>query len=244
MSALEIKELSVSVEGKVVLHGFSLLIPSGEVHALMGPNGAGKSSLANAIAGHPSYKIERGDILFNGSSIVDLLPDERARLGIFLSFQYPAELPGVSVANFIRAAVEARSKEHVSATEFYKKLYECMDFLHIDRSFTSRSMNVGFSGGEKKRFEILQMLMLRPTCALLDEIDSGLDVDALKIVAEGFNSMRSAGMSALLITHYRRLLHHIVPDAVHVIGGGHVVRSGGLELVDSLERGGYQSVGT
>ncbi|MDR0679668.1 MAG: Fe-S cluster assembly ATPase SufC [Puniceicoccales bacterium] len=244
MSTLEINGLNVSVEGRMILRDFSLLIPGGEVHALMGPNGAGKSSLANAIVGHPHYEIESGDILFDGASIIELPPDERARLGIFLSFQYPAELPGISVANFMRAALQARSKEHVSATKFYKKLYECMDLLRIDRSFTSRSMNVGFSGGEKKRFEILQILMLQPTCILLDEIDSGLDIDALKIVAKGFNSFRGGGISALVITHYKRLLQHIVPDVVHIMDGGRIVRSGGLRLVDSLEESGYQSVGT
>ncbi|MDR3273875.1 MAG: Fe-S cluster assembly ATPase SufC [Puniceicoccales bacterium] len=244
MSVLDIRKLTVSVESKTVLCEFSLIIPSGEVHALMGPNGAGKSSLANTIAGHPHYKIESGDILFDGKSVIGLSPDERARLGIFLSFQHPAELSGVSVANFIRAAIQARSDGHISATEFYKQLYECMDLLHMDRSFTSRSMNVGFSGGEKKRFEILQMLMLRPTCILLDEIDSGLDIDALKIVAEGFNSLRGGGISALVITHYGRLLRHIVPDVVHIIENGRITRSGDLELVDSLEEGGYQNVKT
>jgi Fe-S cluster assembly ATP-binding protein len=243
MGALVVKNLTISVDGKIVLRDFSVLIPDGEVHALMGQNGAGKSSLANAIAGHPHYKIEAGDILFSGKSVVGLPPDERARLGIFLSFQNPAELPGVSVANFMRAAMQARSREHLSATEFYRNLHACMDLLRIDRSFTSRSMNVGFSGGEKKRFEILQMLMLRPTCILLDEIDSGLDIDALKIVAEGFNSLRGAGVSALVITHYRRLLQCIVPDAVHIIEKGRITRSGGLELADLLEEGGYQNVG-
>ena len=235
--------MTVSVEGKVVLRDFSLLIPGGEIHALMGKNGAGKSSLANAIAGHPRYRIESGDILLGGESIVGLPPDERARLGVFLSLQHPAELPGVSVANFMRAAVQARSKEHLSATEFYKNLYACMDFLRIDRNFTSRSVNVSFSGGEKKRLEILQMLMLKPTCILLDEIDSGLDIDALKIVAEGFNSLRSKEVSALVITHYRRLLQYVIPDAVHIMEEGRITCSGGLELVDSLEEGGYQNVG-
>jgi Fe-S cluster assembly ATP-binding protein len=193
MGALVVKNLTVSVDGKIVLRDFSLLIPDGEVHALMGQNGAGKSSLANAIAEHPRSKIEAGDILFGGKSVASLPPDERARLGIFLSFQHPAELPGVSVANFIRAAMQARSKENLSAMGFHKNLHAYMDLLRIDHGFTSRSMNVGFSGGEKKRFEVLQMLMLRPTCILLDEIDSGLDIDALKIVAEGFNSLRGGG---------------------------------------------------
>ncbi|MDR2720963.1 MAG: Fe-S cluster assembly ATPase SufC [Puniceicoccales bacterium] len=243
MSTLAIKNLTVSVDSRIVLHNFSLLIPGGEIHALMGQNGAGKSSLANAIVGHPRYKVESGDILLNGKSVVSLPPDARARLGVFLSFQHPVEIPGVSVANFMRAAVQARSKEHLSATEFYKSLYAYMDFLQIDRTFTSRSMNVGFSGGEKKKLEILQILMLKPTCILLDEIDSGLDIDALKIVAKGFNSLQGEGVSTLIITHYKRLLQCIVPNAVHIIEKGRIACSGGLELIDSLEESGYQNVG-
>ncbi len=242
MKVLDIQNLSVKVKDKTILNNFSLSLFSGKIHVLMGRNGAGKSSLANVIAGHPDFEISSGDILFYDRSILSLSPDVRARAGIFLSFQTPIELPGISVANFIREALQARLGNRISGVEFYKKLYSYMDFLHLDRSITNRSMNVGFSGGEKKRLEILQMLMLQPKCVILDEIDSGADVDALKLLAAGINKMRGEDFSALIITHYKRLLDHIVPDVVHIINNGTVVKTGGLELVDQVEKLGYMNI--
>ena len=218
-----------------------LAVPAGEVHAVMGPNGTGKSSLSKAIAGHPDYKIESGDVLMNGESLVGLPPDEIARKGFFLAFQYPVSIPGVSIANFIRACLSARlpEGETINAVEYYKELYSKMDELKMSRSFTSRSVNDGFSGGEKKRCDILQMLMLKPKFAILDETDSGLDIDALRIVSEGVNAARSPGIGMLLITHYHRLLEYIKPDKVHVMSGGKIVKSGGAELAVELEQKGY-----
>ena len=241
MQGLEIKNLVVSVGGKNVVDGLSLAVPAGEVHAIMGPNGTGKSSLSKAIAGHPDYKIESGDVLMNGESLVGLPPDEIARKGIFLAFQYPVSIPGVSIANFIRACLSARlpEGETINAVEYYKELYSKMDELKMSRSFTSRSVNDGFSGGEKKRCDILQMLMLKPKFAILDETDSGLDIDALRIVSEGVNAARSPSIGMLLITHYHRLLEYIKPDKVHVMSGGKIVKSGGAELAVELEQKGY-----
>ncbi|CDE84775.1 feS assembly ATPase SufC [Coraliomargarita sp. CAG:312] len=241
MQGLEIKNLVVSVGGKNVVDGLSLAVPAGEVHAVMGPNGTGKSSLSKAIAGHPDYKIESGDVLMNGESLVGLPPDEIARKGFFLAFQYPVSIPGVSIANFIRACLSARlpEGETINAVEYYKELYSKMDELKMSRSFTSRSVNDGFSGGEKKRCDILQMLMLKPKFAILDETDSGLDIDALRIVSEGVNAARSPGIGMLLITHYHRLLEYIKPDKVHVMSGGKIVKSGGAELAVELEQKGY-----
>lgn len=241
MQGLEIKNLVVSVGGKNVVDGLSLAVPAGEVHAIMGPNGTGKSSLSKAIAGHPDYKIESGDVLMNGESLVGLPPDEIARKGFFLAFQYPVSIPGVSIANFIRACLSARlpEGETINAVEYYKELYSKMDELKMSRSFTSRSVNDGFSGGEKKRCDILQMLMLKPKFAILDETDSGLDIDALRIVSEGVNAARSPGIGMLLITHYHRLLEYIKPDKVHVMSGGKIVKSGGAELAVELEQKGY-----
>ena len=241
MRGLEIKNLTVEVAGRKVVDGMNLTIPAGEVHAIMGPNGTGKSSLSKAIAGHPEYPITSGEVLLDGENLVGLSPDEIARKGFFLGFQYPVEVSGVSIANFIRACLSARlpEGETLNPVEYYKKLHSKMESLKMDRSFTTRSVNDGFSGGEKKRCDILQMLMLEPKFAVLDEVDSGLDIDALKIVSEGVNSARSPERGMLLITHYHRLLEYIKPDAVHVMSGGKIVRSGGAELAVELEQKGY-----
>lgn len=244
MSSLEIRDLHVAIGEKPIVKSLSLTINPGEVHAIMGPNGTGKSTLAKAIAGHPDYTITQGDVLLGGKSILEQEPDERARAGIFLAFQYPSEIPGVSIANFLRAAVQARmgEGEELDATAYYKRLYQKMDLLKIDRKFTSRSVNEGFSGGEKKRCEILQMAMLEPRFALMDETDSGLDIDALRIVAEGVNTLRGPGLGVMLITHYQRLLEHIVPDFVHVMYDGRIVKSGDKSLALELESRGYDWV--
>jgi len=240
-ASLEIKNLNVSIGNKQIIQDFSLTIPKGEVHAIMGPNGTGKSTLAKALAGHPDYEITSGDALMDGESIIDMEVDERSRAGLFLAFQYPMEIPGVSIANFIRAARNARlpEGEELNAPAYYKELYEKMDTLKIDRKFTSRSINEGFSGGEKKRCEILQLAMLNPKYAILDETDSGLDIDALKIVSEGVNALRGPGLGALVITHYQRLLDYIVPDKVHVMYDGRIVKSGDKSLALELESKGY-----
>jgi Fe-S cluster assembly ATP-binding protein len=244
MSQLEIKDLRVSIGEKPIVNGLTLTIRQGEVHAIMGPNGTGKSTLAKAIAGHPDYTITGGDVLLDGKSILELEPDERARSGVFLAFQYPSEIPGVTIANFLRAAQQARlaEGEELDATAYYKRLYSKMDLLKIDRKFTSRAVNEGFSGGEKKRCEILQMAMLEPAFALMDETDSGLDIDALRIVAEGVNALRSEKLGVLMITHYQRLLNYIVPDFVHVMYGGKIVKSGDKDLALELEAKGYDWV--
>ncbi|MBL9190275.1 MAG: Fe-S cluster assembly ATPase SufC [Opitutaceae bacterium] len=244
MSSLVIQDLHVAIGEKQIVKGFSLTINSGEVHAIMGPNGTGKSTLAKAIAGHPDYTITGGDVLLDGQSILAQEADERARAGLFLAFQYPSEIPGVSIANFLRAAVQARMAEgeEIDATGYYKRLYSKMDLLKIDRKFTSRSVNDGFSGGEKKRCEILQMAMLEPKFALMDETDSGLDIDALRIVADGVNVMRGPNLGVLMITHYQRLLDHIVPDHVHVMWDGRIVKSGDKSLALELEAKGYDWV--
>ena len=244
MSSLEIKNLSVAIGEKEIVKGLALLIKSGEVHAIMGPNGTGKSTLSKAIAGHPDYTITGGDVLLDGESILARQADERARAGIFLAFQYPSEIPGVSIANFLRAAQQARlaEGEELDASAYYKRLYAKMDMLKIDRKFTSRSVNEGFSGGEKKRCEILQMAMLEPKFALMDETDSGLDIDALRIVADGVNTLRGPNLGVLMITHYQRLLNYIVPDYVHVMWDGHIVKSGDKSLALELEAKGYDWV--
>lgn len=241
MRGLEIKNLVVSVADKRVVDGMNLTVPAGEVHAIMGPNGTGKTSLSKAIAGHPDYKIESGEVLLNGENIVGLQPDEIARKGFFLAFQYPVAITGVSIANFIRACLSARlpKGETLNPVEYYKELYAKMDELKIPRNFTTRSVNDGFSGGEKKRCDILQMLMLKPSLAILDETDSGLDIDALRIVSEGVNTARGENIGMLLITHYHRLLEYIKPDKVHVMSGGKIVKSGGAELALELEEKGY-----
>lgn len=244
MNALEIKNLNVSIEGQAILKDFSLTIPKGEVHALMGPNGTGKSTLAKVMAGHEDYEVESGSITLDGENILGEEPDAIAHAGLFLAFQYPLEIPGVSIANFIRAARAARlpEGETINAVEYYKELYEKMDALKMDRKFTARSLNDGFSGGEKKRCEILQMSMLNPAYCVMDETDSGLDIDALKTVSEGVNLMRGPERGFLVITHYQRLLDYIVPDVVHVMFDGRIVHSGPAELARELEAKGYDWV--
>ena len=244
--SLTIENLHASVDGNEILKGLNLEIPAGEVHAIMGPNGSGKSTLSKIIAGHDDYEVTEGRVLLDGVDIAELEVDERSRAGIFLAFQYPAEVPGVSNANFLRSALQARlpEGEEIDAVAFYKDMYAKMDELEMNRKFTSRSVNEGFSGGEKKRNEILQMIMLDPRYCLLDETDSGLDIDALKVVAKGVNSMRSDSRGFLVITHYQRLLDYIKPDHVHVMADGQIVKSGGAELALELEESGYDFLKT
>ena len=242
--SLEIKNLHASVDGTEILKGLSLTVPAGEVHAIMGPNGSGKSTLAKVMAGHDDYEVSGGEVLLDGKNLLDMEIDERSREGLFLAFQYPSEIPGVSNANFLRAALQARlpDGEEIDAVAFYKDMYKKMDGLGIDRKFTGRSVNEGFSGGEKKRNEILQMIMLEPKYAVLDETDSGLDIDALKVVSEGVNQMRSPDRGFLVITHYQRLLDYIVPDHVHVLSDGEIIKSGDKSLALELEEKGYDWV--
>jgi Fe-S cluster assembly ATP-binding protein len=240
MNQLEIRDLWASIDGEMILKGVNLVLPKGQVHALMGPNGAGKSTLGKILAGDPEYQVEKGDILLDGESILDLSPDERARRGLFLAFQYPVEVPGVTMANFLRLALQARLGREVGVAEFWTKVKKALELLDWDEGYLSRYLNEGFSGGEKKRNEILQLLVLEPTYAILDETDSGLDIDALKVVARGVNAMRGAGFGALVITHYQRLLNYIVPDRVHVMMDGRVVAEGGPELALELEARGYE----
>ena len=244
MNELEIKNLHVEVDGKEILRGVNLTVSKGEIVALMGPNGAGKSSLGYAIMGHPSYKITAGEIIFKGENVTKLPTNERANRGIFLSFQYPSEVPGVSMANFLRTAVNSgRDKKNpVPVGEFVKQLKETMKMLKIDESFMHRYLNEGFSGGEKKRAEILQMAMLKPQMAILDETDSGLDVDSLKVVAEGINSLMNPELGVLLITHYQRILNYLKPNKVYIMMAGKVAASGGEELVQQIESQGYESI--
>jgi len=240
--SLSIHNLHATLEdGTEILKGVTLDVPKGEVHAIMGPNGSGKSTLSKVIAGHEGYTVTDGQITIDEEDISEMAIDERSRAGIFLAFQYPAEVPGVSNANFIRAALQARlpKGEDIDAVAYYKNLYAKMDLLEMDRKFTARAVNDGFSGGEKKRNEILQMMMLEPKYCILDETDSGLDIDALKIVAKGVNAMRSPERGMLLITHYQRLLDYIKPDRVHVMAEGRIVKSGGPELALELEKHGY-----
>jgi len=244
MSSLIIKDLHVSIGEKEIIRGLTLEIPKGEVHAVMGPNGSGKSTLSKAIGGHPDYTITNGEVLLDGENILGLGPDERSRKGLFLAFQYPMEIPGVSNANFLRAALQARlpEGEELEATDYYAQLYAEMDKLEMARTFTARSVNEGFSGGEKKRNEILQMAMLKPSYAILDETDSGLDIDALRVVSAGVNAQRGPNLGVLVITHYQRLLDYIVPDYVHVMVEGRIVQSGGKELALELEEKGYDFI--
>ena len=244
MNYLEIKDLRAQIEDKEILQGLNLTIPKGEVHAIMGPNGSGKSTLSKVLAGHDDYEVSSGSALLDGKEILGMEPDAISRLGLFLAFQYPLEVPGVSIANFIRAALQGRLAENetLDAVGYYKDLYARMDELGIDRKFTSRSVNEGFSGGEKKRCEILQMAMLKPKYCILDETDSGLDIDALKIVAKGVNQMRNPDRGILVITHYQRLLEYIVPDKVHVMWEGGIALTGDKELALELEAKGYDWV--
>jgi Fe-S cluster assembly ATP-binding protein len=245
MSEIEIRNLHAGIEGKEILNGVNLTVRQGEVHALMGPNGTGKSTLAYVLMGHPNYEVSDGEVIFAGQNILELDPDERARMGLFLAFQYPIAIPGVSVANFLRTAVNARRKAEnpddkgVPIPEFRDMLKERMDLLKMDHSFAGRYLNEGFSGGEKKRAEILQMAALQPEIAILDETDSGLDIDALRIVSDGVNALRGADLGVLVITHYQRILNYIKPDYVHIMIGGKIVESGGPELALRLEEQGY-----
>jgi Fe-S cluster assembly ATP-binding protein len=245
MAELAIHNLHVSIEGKEILKGVNLTVNSGEVHALMGPNGNGKSTLAYTIMGHPSYTVTEGEVCFEGKNLIELEPDERSRLGIFLAFQYPVAIPGVSVANFLRTALNSRRKtthpedKGIPIPEFRKLLRERMELLKMDPAFAGRYLNDGFSGGEKKRNEILQMATLKPSIAILDETDSGLDIDALRIVSEGVNTLRGPDLGVLVITHYQRILNYIKPDYVHILMDGRIAETGGPELALSLEEHGY-----
>jgi Fe-S cluster assembly ATP-binding protein len=240
MAELEIRGLTVEIEGKEILKGLDLSVAKGETHALMGPNGSGKSTLAYAIMGHPSYEITNGTVLMKGEDITEMSPDERAQLGLFLAMQYPTEIPGVSLTNFLRTAINATRDEDVPVRQFMQSLRSEMSQLDMNADFLSRNVNEGFSGGEKKRFEILQMAMLKPEIAVLDETDSGLDVDALKSVSEGVNRLRGPDLGVLIITHYTRILRYITPDHVHVMFEGRIVQSGGAELAEELEDKGYE----
>jgi Fe-S cluster assembly ATP-binding protein len=240
--SLEIQNLHVRIEEREILHGVDLKVSKGETHALMGPNGSGKSTLANTIMGNPNYEVTKGRIVFNGEDMTEADPDKRARAGLFLAFQYPATIPGVSVANFLRLAVNARRDEPMKVKDFGKYMRENVDLLKIDPSFVSRYLNEGFSGGEKKRAEILQLAMLKPEIAVLDETDSGLDIDALRIVSDGVNALSGPGMGSLIITHYTRILNYVRPQFVHIMLDGRIVREGGPELADKLEEHGYDFI--
>ncbi len=245
MSQLEIKDLHVSIDGKEILQGVDLVAKPGEIHAIMGPNGTGKSTLAYTLMGHPNYKVTKGEVLFKGKNILELEADERSRLGLFLAFQYPVAVSGVTVANFLRTAINARRRasnkddKGMPIPEFRKMLKEKMDLLKMDQAFAGRYLNEGFSGGEKKRAEILQMAALKPEFAILDETDSGLDIDALRIVSDGVNALTGPDLGVIVITHYQRLLNYIKPHFVHVMMGGRIVESGGPDLALSLEEHGY-----
>ena len=236
---LEVRNLHVAVGGKPILKGVNLTVRRGEIHALMGPNGSGKSTLSYALMGHPAYTVTSGNILMDGQSILELSPDERAKLGLFLAFQYPVAVPGVSVVNFLRASLRSIRGREMPVREFRRVLKEKMDLLGMDDSFAGRYVNDGFSGGEKKRLEILQMAMIQPAVAVLDETDSGLDIDALRTVAEGISRLSGPHMGVLVITHYQRILNHVRPDYVHVLADGRIVKSGGSDLAQALEVQGY-----
>jgi Fe-S cluster assembly ATP-binding protein len=240
---LEIRDLHATVDGNEILKGIDLTVNKGEVHAIMGPNGSGKSTLAKILAGHPAYHVTRGEVLFEGQNLLELPPDERAREGVFLAFQYPVEIPGVSNAQFLRMAYNEKMKhleqEELDPLEFKDLLKERAKIVEMDASFMNRSVNEGFSGGEKKRNEILQMAVLEPKLAVLDETDSGLDIDALRVVSGGVNKLRKPDNAIILVTHYQRLLNYIIPDVVHVLSGGRIVKSGGKELAQELEAKGY-----
>ena len=244
MATLEIKDLHVEIDGKEILKGVNLTINTNEVHAIMGPNGTGKSTLASAIMGHPKYEVTQGEVLIDGENVLEMEVDERAKAGLFLAMQYPAEISGVTNADFLRSAINARREEgdEISLMKFIRELDKTMEFLEMPEEMGQRYLNEGFSGGEKKRNEILQMMMIKPTFGILDEIDSGLDIDALKVVSKGINEMRGEGFGCLMITHYQRLLNYITPDHVHVMMQGKVVKSGGAELAHRLEAEGYEWV--
>ena len=238
-NGLIIKDLHVSIDGKQILKGLNLTVNPGEVSALMGPNGSGKSTLAYALIGHPNYKIDSGNIFYNGENIIEMPVDQRARKGLFLSFQYPSEISGVTVSNFLRTALNAKTGKNLSIMDFHKLLKDKMNLLKMKDEFARRYLNEGFSGGEKKRAEILQMAVLQPSMAILDETDSGLDIDALKAVADGVNHLMNPSLGVLIITHYKRILNYIKPDTVHVMIDGRIVKSGHSELVHELEKRGY-----
>jgi Fe-S cluster assembly ATP-binding protein len=248
MTELRIENLHVTIEDKQIIKGLNLTVRRGEVHAIMGPNGTGKSTLAYAVMGHPKYEITQGDIFLNGKSILDLAPDERSRAGVFLAFQYPVSIPGVTVANFLRTALNARRRhsdppqEDISVLDFRKMLKSKMDLLEMEYSFGGRYLNEGFSGGEKKRTEVLQLAVLQPKFAILDETDSGLDIDAIRIVSEGVNALKGPNMGVMVITHYQRILNYIQPDFVHIMYDGRIVESGSQELSLILEEQGYDWV--
>jgi Fe-S cluster assembly ATP-binding protein len=239
---LKIEDLHVEIDGQEIVKGLDLEVGKGEIHAIMGPNGSGKSTLANVLMGHPRYEVTGGSITFQDEDVFELEPDERAKLGMFLAFQYPSEVPGVSVANFLRTAVNSVREEELSPMEMYRLLQEKMGIMQMNPKFAERYLNEGFSGGEKKRNEILQMLMLDPKLAIMDETDSGLDIDALQVVAKGVNELRGPEFSAVIITHYQRILRYIEPDHVHVMLDGRLVTSGGMELAEELEEKGYDWV--
>lgn len=244
MATLEIKDLHVAIEDKEILKGVNLTLKTGEIHAIMGPNGTGKSTLSAAIMGNPNYEVTQGEILLDGENLLEMEVDERARAGLFLAMQYPSEIPGITNAEFMRAAINAKRDEDnkISVMEFLKKLDKKMELLNMPEEMAERYLNEGFSGGEKKRNEILQLLMLEPTFAILDEIDSGLDIDALKVVAKGVNEMRGGDFGALIITHYQRLLNYITPDVVHIMMDGRVVLTGNADLAKRLEAEGYAGI--
>ncbi|SDM15932.1 Fe-S cluster assembly ATPase SufC [Sediminibacillus halophilus] len=241
-STLEIKDLHVSIEDQEILKGVNLTIKGGEFHAVMGPNGTGKSTLASAIMGHPKYEITQGSVLLDGEDVLEMEVDERAKAGLFLAMQYPSEISGVTNSDFLRSSINARREEgdEISLMKFIKEMDEAMDYLEMDKNMAQRYLNEGFSGGEKKRNEILQLMMIKPEIAILDEIDSGLDIDALKVVSKGINKLRDENFGCLIITHYQRLLNYITPDKVHVMMQGKVVKSGGPELAQRLEAEGYE----
>jgi Fe-S cluster assembly ATP-binding protein len=240
MAELKIENLHVSAEDKQILKGVDLCVRSGEIHALMGPNGSGKSTLANVVMGHPNLEITQGRILFDGNDITEAAPDERALAGLFMAFQYPVAIPGVTVAKYLRTVMNARREEPISLKDFRKTVEAAMELAHVPKEFSSRYLNDGFSGGEKKRMEILQLSLLKPALAVLDETDSGLDIDALRTVAEGVNAVaKETGMGALIITHYQRILHLVEPSHVHIMFDGRIVKEGGPELVTELEKRGY-----
>ena len=242
---LKIDNLHAGINGKEILKGINLEVGAGQVHAIMGPNGSGKSTMSNVLVGHPAYQVTDGSVIFKGKNLLEMTPEQRAHEGLFMSFQYPVEIPGVSITNFMKAAVNARRKaqglEPLKPAEFIRMMKEKMAFVQMKGEFAKREVNVGFSGGEKKRNEIFQMAMLDPTLSILDETDSGLDVDALRIVAEGVNALHTPEKSAIVITHYQRLLDYIVPDIVHVLKDGRIVRTAGKELVDQIEQNGYDA---